>query len=166
MTTYAADTSVSVEKSRAEIESILARYGASRFGYMTDDRQAIIVFEANGKAVKFTLSFPDPKDEKFTKRWRVTGARRYYLGPASAEQAHKAWEQVCRARWRSLGLAVKAKLNSVAEGITSFEIEFLAHFVVPGGKTIGQHIIPQLDDMAKSGKMPRLQLTDGHTDIS
>lgn len=32
---YAKDTSVSVEKSRAEIETTLARYGAESFAYAT-----------------------------------------------------------------------------------------------------------------------------------
>lgn len=34
--TYADNTSVSVEKSRGEIERTLGRYGATAFGYMTE----------------------------------------------------------------------------------------------------------------------------------
>ena len=39
---YAKDTSVSVERSRAEIETTLTRYGATAFGYATDEGRAIV----------------------------------------------------------------------------------------------------------------------------
>lgn len=160
--TYAADTSVSVEKSRAEIESILGRYGASRFGYMTDENKAIVVFEANKKAVKFELPLPDKTDRRFTECVR----RGYYTGKKrSPEDAHKLWEQACRSRWRSLCLCIKAKLDMVSTNISSFEIEFLPHFVMPNGKTIGEQMVPQLEAMANNGTMPRLQLTPGTVDV-
>ncbi len=158
MITYAADTSVSVEKSRAEIETILGRYGATRFGYMMDDHGATIVFEANRKAVKFSL--PLPSKEAFATKKRYGKV----VALDSAEQ-HRQWEQACRSRWRSLALCIKAKLEAVAAGITTFEIEFLAHFVVAGNKTIGDKIVPQLEEMAKSGRIPRLQLTDSAHEI-
>lgn len=59
-------------------------------------------------------------------------------------QAHQAWEQACRQRWRALSLCIKAKLEAVAAGITTFEHEFLAHFLTGDGRTVGDHIIPQL----------------------
>ena len=51
MSTFAADTSVSVEKSRAEVERTLARYGATAFGYMTEPGRAVIMFEAHGRRI-------------------------------------------------------------------------------------------------------------------
>lgn len=59
---------------------------------------------------------------------------------------------------RSLCLCVKAKLEAVESGISSFESEFLAHFVVPGGKTFGEIAIPQLEEARISGKLPQLLL--------
>lgn len=161
MTSYAQDTSVSVERSRAEIESTLARYGANKFGYMTDERSAMIGFVMNEKAIKFTLPLPNPNAEEFTiieRTWggRPTGNRKQ----RPAEQAHKLWEQACRSRWRSLNLCIKAKLEAVAAGITTFETEFLAHIVLPGGKTVGQKLLPQIDEMQKTGKMPALLLNE------
>jgi hypothetical protein len=158
MTTYAQDTSVPVEKSLAEIEATLSRYGANKFAYMCDDCEAVIGFTAHGKFVKFTLPLPNPNaDEfciqKFTYRGRVTST-----APRAPEGQRKLWEQACRSRWRSLALCIKAKLEAVSAGITSFEAEFLAHFVVPGGGTIGDRVIPQLEEMRKSGRMPQLML--------
>ena len=49
MSIYAKGTSVSVEKSRGEIETILARYGASAFAYATNMGKAMIQFQANNQ---------------------------------------------------------------------------------------------------------------------
>lgn len=151
--TYAADTSVSVERSRAELESLLSRYGADQFGYMTDPRGAIIVFRLNKKTVRFNLPLPDKTAKDFTHFTRgrvvVTSHQR------SPEEAHKLWEQGCRSRWRSLVLCVKAKLEACSCGITTFEAEFLSHFVLENGETIGQAVLPKLDSIV-TGKMPLL----------
>lgn len=52
---FARDTDVSVEKSRAEIERILLRYGASRFAYYSDEHGAKIAFSAKGRRSMPTL---------------------------------------------------------------------------------------------------------------
>lgn len=157
---YASDTDVSVEKSRAELESILARYGASSFGYMTNDTKAILAFQAHGKAVKFILPMPNQADFKLAFRTylgrRVSGSD-YERSP---EQVQKLWEQACRSRWRALCLCVKAKLEAVEVGITSFEQEFLAHFVLPNGETFGDYAIPKIEAATKSGKMPTMSLME------
>jgi hypothetical protein len=49
---YAVQTSVSVEKSRAEIETILTRYGANKFAYFTEELKACIAFEISGKRIR------------------------------------------------------------------------------------------------------------------
>jgi len=60
------------------------------------------------------------------------------------DAAKRAYEQEVRRRWRSLVLAVKAKLVAVQDEIATFEQEFLAYAVAADGKTVGEHIIPQL----------------------
>lgn len=145
---YANQTSVRVEKSRGELERILAKYGANTFGYMSDSNRAIIAFKAHGKSVKFVL--PLPQMSEFSKN--AKGSRR------SSGAMLKATEQASRARWRALNLCVKAKLEAVECGITSFEQEFLAHFVLPNGETMGDYAIPMIEDATKSGKMPQLLL--------
>lgn len=160
MTTYAQDTSVSVERSRAEIESTLAKYGASRFGYMTHETAALIGFVMNGKSIKFVLPLPNPAGEEFTVATYMRAGRRRTGGQHPPEVARKLWEQACRSRWRSLNLCIKAKCECVASGITTFEEEFLAHIVMPGGQTIGQKLIPQIAEMQKGGKLPNFLLTE------
>lgn len=144
---YAADTQVSSEKSRAEIERTLRRYGATRFGYAWEEGSAVIVFEAQGRRVRFLLPMPDPQAREF----HFTPAQNRRRTPSAAEEA---WEQACRQRWRALLLVIKAKLEAVEAGITEFEDEFLAHIVLPGGGTVGQEIRPKLALAYSTGKMP------------
>lgn len=59
MSRYAKDTSVSVEKSRAEIETILNRYGADAFAYMSQPGRAAIGFRVGGRQLRFVLPIPD-----------------------------------------------------------------------------------------------------------
>lgn len=148
---YAADTDVPVERSRAEIERILTRYGADKFMVGSDQSKAMLAFQVKGKMIQFTLPLPDRQAKEF---W-FTPSRK---NKRHESDAYRAWEQACRSRWRALRLCIQAKLEAVACGITSFESEFLAHFVMPDGRTVGSHIIPQIEQVAKDGRMPSLLL--------
>ena len=67
---------------------------------------------------------------------------------------NEAYEQAVRQRWRALALVVKAKLEAIEAGITTFEEEFLAYIMLPDGQTVGQWIKPQVDDAYRLGTMP------------
>ncbi len=139
---YAKDTEISVEKTKGEIESLLMRKGAGRYMTMTDKLKAGIAFELHGKQIRFILPLPDISDKKF---WRTPTGRIRMNG--SEDAAFRAWEQACRSRWRGLFLNIKAKLEAVEIGITSFEAEFLAHFVLPSGATVGEEMLPRLAEI-------------------
>ncbi|WP_129138831.1 hypothetical protein [Modicisalibacter coralii] len=148
MARYAENTSVSSERSRAEIEQTLARYGADGFMYGWDGGTAVLAFQMHGRRIRFDLTMPDRNDEAYT--LTETGRER---APA---QAAKSWEQACRQRWRALALVIKAKLEAVESGITVFEEEFLAHIVLPGGNTVGRWMLPQVELSYETGQMPPL----------
>lgn len=143
---YASSTSVPVERSRMEIEATLRRYGASAFMAGFDDKRAFLMFEAYSRRVKFVLPMPKLDEFKTNKR----GQRR------TTQAQNNAHDQEIRRRWRALALAIKAKLEVVASGIGTFEDEFLAHIVLPDGKTVGDWIAPQLQATYDTGKMPPL----------
>ncbi len=147
MSQYAANTSVSVENSRAEIERTLTRYGAESFMYGWDQGHSVIQFVAEGRRIRFVLSLPDKASPEFTRHSR---------GTRTEEAAYKAWEQACRQRWRALALCIKAKLEAVESEISTFEDEFLAHTVLPDGTTAGEWLGPQLAEVYRTGTMPSL----------
>lgn len=129
---FAADTSVPMDRSIAEIRTTVRRYGATEFMHMESDAQAAIAFTMRGRRVLFRVPMPDPKDRAFTR----TEAQGKLRAPAAA---HAAWEQACRSRWRALALVIKAKLEAVEVGIVVFEDEFLANTVPPGSSvTLGE----------------------------
>src|SRR5688572_2295896 len=104
MTTYAAKTSVPVEKTKAEIERTLQRYGASSFMSGWDEERAVIGFVIVGRQIRFVITLPDRNDRRFTHHSR---------GRRTPESQMNEWEQACRQRWRALALVIKAKLEAV-----------------------------------------------------
>jgi len=54
------------------------------------------------------------------------------------------------------GLVIKAKLEAVETGITTFQDEFLAHIMLPDGSTVSEFVGPQLEIAYENGEMPRL----------
>ncbi len=149
MTIYAKGTSVSVEKSKAEIERTLQRYGATEFVYGTTPDRALVAFNIADRRVKFILPLPRRDSREFTH----TPDRGLERPPAGVL---KEWEQACREKWRSLALLIKAKLEAVESGITVFDEEFMAQIVLPNGKTVGEFMVPQITESYNSGSMPPL----------
>ena len=155
MSRYAANTSVSVAKSKGEIEDLLQRYGASQFVSGWDGDTAVVGFVFNGRHIRFDIALPSRTDKEFTRT--ETGRTR------STNQAHAAWEQANRARWRALLLVIKAKLEAVECGISTIELEFMAWTVVPGtNRTIAEFIEPQMAKAIETGRPPQLLLGPGN----
>lgn len=60
------------------------------------------------------------------------------------------------ARAAALHLIIKAKLELVASGDTTFDREFMADIMLPNGSTVATHLIPGIVEAYASGKMPLL----------
>lgn len=148
MSIYARETSVSVERSRAEIESTLTRYGATAFAYANNGEKAMVKFQADDRMIMFVLTLPDRKSPIFTHKGGKTHLRKF-----TEQESYSKWEQACRQKWRCLALSIKAKLETVESGIASFEDEFMSHIMMPDGKTLGHHMKPQIKTAYETGKM-------------
>lgn len=147
---YAEGTEVSSDRSRAEIERTLTRYGATSFSYGWQQDMAAIQFEKAGRRIRFVLPLPDREAEEF----RLTPTGRERTEPAAAKE----YEQAVRQRWRALALVIKAKLEAVAAGIVTFEDEFLAHTVLPSGRTVADDIAPAVEAAYAAGQVTPLQI--------
>lgn len=146
-TTYASNTDVSSSRSREEIEKTLMRYGATDFAYGWNETRAILGFVINGRQVRFILPMPDRKSQEFT----LTPAKRFRRTP---EEAAKAYEQAVKAKWRSLFLVIKAKLEAVSAQIVTFEQEFGMHMVLPDGQTVAEYVVPMVAQAYAEGTVP------------
>lgn len=149
MTRYAAQTEVTSDRSRNEIERTLQRYGADQFFYGWQDGGATLGFRMQSRRVQFILPLPDRNADEY----RFTPSRSY---ERSQKDWDAAYEQAIRQKWRALALVVKAKLEAVESGITSFEEEFLAHIVLPNGQRVGAFMVPQIATAYETGAMPPL----------
>jgi hypothetical protein len=135
---FASETTVSVERSEAEIKATLRRYGAVGFGVWEEPERAIIQFDCQQRRIRFVLPFPNRDDSQFQKT-PGKGLKR------TSTAALAEWEKACRQRWRALLLAIKAKLEAVDCGIAEFESEFLAYVVDPStNRTIGERVVPEV----------------------
>lgn len=142
MAEYAKNTAVNSESSRAEIERILTRWGADEYAYMMRATEAQVGFTYHGMRVRFVLPLPDRNDPEFTRHSR---------GQRTPSAASNAYEQAVRQKWRALALVVKAKLEAVESGISTFEEEFYAHLVLPNGQTIFEATAVEAEQMMQSG---------------
>ncbi len=153
---FAEGTTVPVERSRAEIETLLRRYGADQFVSGWDAGMAMIGFHARERTVRFILPIPSRTEKRFTHATRRLTGRLTREYPRTPEDALRQWEGECRRRWRSLALTIKAKLEAVETGIALFEQEFLANILMPDGRTVGEHVTPMIARAYTTGETPKL----------
>jgi hypothetical protein len=132
---YAQGTSVPIDRSKAELERCLVKYGADQCATGWSQEKAVVTFRMNNRHIRVLM----PLDTDST--------------PKAAQEN--------RRRWRALVLYVKAKLESVESEIVSFENAFMAHIVLPGGGTVGEVMKPQIEHAYQTGKMPPLLGYDG-----
>lgn len=144
---YASTTSVSSERSRAEIERVLVRWGADQFAYGWEPGKAMIQFRAEGRLIRFALPLPARDDPAFV----YTPAKHEVRSADAIDRLH---EQAVRSRWRALVLFVKAQLEAIDAGLVTFEDVFLAQTVLPDGSTTGEWMHPQIERAYASGQMP------------
>jgi len=147
---YAQGTEVPADRSRSQIEQALMRNGATSFAYGQTSMPPLarVMFEMADRRFRFDLPIPQPGERQFTHTAR--GQRRAETAAANEYQAE------IRRRWRALLLVIKAKLEAVASGIATLEEEFLAHIVLPDGRTFYEWARPQLEIVYAHGEMPAL----------
>lgn len=147
---YAEGTSVSPEKTRAEIERVVRHgHGGRSFSFFSDEDLGIetISFKLDNRQVRFSLPMPDPEDFLRDGRGRIRAK--------AAQQA--AYDQEIRRLWRCLLLIIKAKLEAVKSGARTVDEEFLADTVMGNGETVGRW----LNQLAETGHIPPLLLPAG-----
>lgn len=158
---YAENTSVSVSKTKGEIDDLLRRRGATGFGFFEEKTKAMIVFEMKDRRIRFDLPLPDRDGEQF----KYDGRKNL----RTPDKRYKAWEQVCRSKWRALFLCIKAKMESIESGIETFEDAFLAHIQMPDGYSVSEHVRPKIQQAYLTNTMQPLLTgprSDGGADIT
>lgn len=152
---FASDTSVPIERTKQEIESLVIARGGAGFSSGWKGNTSKIEFIIHDRHVRFVLPLPDPNDKEFTKRARHGRA-------PSPGVIRGRWEQECRSCWRALLLAIKAKLEAVDRKISVFDSEFFSFIVNPQtNRTYGEELLPQVESHYKGITTGQLRLGTG-----
>jgi len=151
MSLYASATGVSVDRSKAEMEKLLLRYGADQFMSGTDmsNARAVVSFRYSGLPVRVSLSLPNPEDKAF--RETPSGRRR-----RDEQSARREWEKACRQQWRVLRLLIQAQLEAIENKIVKPHEAFLPWIMLPNRKTVGEMYEAEILPALESGRMPKL----------
>jgi hypothetical protein len=144
---YAERTEVGADKSKAEIEKALTRWGADSFVYGWERDLVRVGFRMRGRHVLLRLPLPDRGEFALTPsgKWERT-----------EREQRTAYDRAIRQCWRALLLIIKAKLEAIDAGVATFEDEWLPHTLLPSGETVADWLQPQVEEAYRSGEMPAL----------
>lgn len=125
------ETKTPVDRSRAELERILLRYGCRR---ITIDREFDEEQDETGVEIRFELYDHEKEIQvpvMFTINYRRI-AQLLYAIPDGDEMPMTHWNQAKRVAWRNLVLWVDAALAAAQTGIKPLSECFLADIQIPG----------------------------------
>jgi hypothetical protein len=136
---YALGTTVDVSRSRAEIDALLCKHGASATAILNDDEKSIAAVAFTMKGARFRIELPLPRPEDAGPERGKEPRGWAYLDPVARERWRtERLTQLRRERWRALLLLIKSKLEIVRLGLFPLEHEFMANLVLPDGAVVHQ----------------------------
>lgn len=153
---YAEQTKVPVEKTRAELDLLLQKHGASQRAIFADDLNGVAcaAFVLSGRNIRVAMSLPSveqvPDHTKVPRGWR------YWSCDQRLEWCRQHHDQIVRSRWRGLVLLIRAKLEAIADSRSTVEREFLADVLLPNGQTVAQLVAGSIDEAYRTGEVPPL----------
>lgn len=147
---YAEGTSVSISRSREEIERMLKKHKATGFLYGDQGDRAAIAFELKGRRYRMELHYPE-KDTL-----NIGGHNQYTSHLSHTERIENAYEKEKQRLWRGLALLIRGKLEAVASEIVTIEKELGWYTVMPNNQAAGEWLEPQLEEVYRTQKMPPL----------
>ncbi len=148
---YAKGTRVSTDRSKAEVERTIARYGGDDIvtGRSSRKAEAFVQFRYANLPLEIRIRLPNPLDDRF---WRTPAGRRR----RNKVQAATLWEKECRQQWRVLVLLIKANLEAVENGLLKAQEVFLPWLMGPRGKSLARELEEHVERWLETGDMPKM----------
>ena len=148
---YAEGTQVPVEKTQAEISTLLTKMGVIQQMTAQTVDAITVAFVLRGVAYRLTVPKPDPTLPAFT-RVKINACS---WKPANAQQVGEKVALETARRLRALGALIKARMVAVQEGIITVEQAFIGDIVVgANGQTLADHALPQIAKAIEEGRQP------------
>lgn len=131
------ENATSGQRAMAEIQTILQKFGCSKFGTMLDfDAGTLVVqFERQGQRVSFPANF-----KGYAAKWLKENPWSSRRQSSREEYERRALEIGSMAVYSILRDWIKAQTVAVETGLTSFEDVFMAHLLLPNGKRVSEEI--------------------------
>lgn len=148
---YAADTTVPVERTQAEIGTLLAKHGATARASGVDDTtgRATVIFALAGRRIRVEAPLHPTTEATPRGWWGWTEAKKRTWTASNRQQRE-------RATWRGILLLLRAKLEAVEGGYSTVDREFLADVLLPGGRSVGQMVSAVVETAYRTGVPPGL----------
>lgn len=134
---FAKKTEVPMHKTQMEIRVMLTKAGAESYATFEERGSAMVAFRLSGRNIRIKIKLVMPNANE-----TANGAKQR--------------EQIDRTAWRALKLVIHAKLESVESKIETLEEAFLAHVVMPSGRTVYEEIREPIAIDYKGGNVPLL----------
>src|SRR4029453_10050227 len=115
MARYAKNSKVTVDQSRADIQSVVARFGCHFDGFVHETFRSIVCFRGHGRWVRFVVPIKTKNDP-----------------------------QIEPELWGGVLAGIKGRLINVKDGVETFEEAFYAHLVTETGKRVFEEAKPKL----------------------
>jgi hypothetical protein len=147
---FAASTTVSTDQTLREIKDVIRKYGGRNVHVGESDHRLVFAFEHgdadDSRLVRFEQYLPTVEDYALDSRRRA-------LAPKQAQQAY---EKAMRQRYRILLAVIRFRFEQFLAGIYTFDETFALEIVMPDGRTVAQHVVPQVAEAYTSGHTPKL----------
>lgn len=152
MRTFAQDTTVSISRTRVEIDELLRAWKADAIQW-TDELKAnrctlrfMWEHEGNTYRARFTITLPS-----YDKLRPL--AKNKQTGQVSEPKFNKLWQARGQQEHRVLLLWLKASFNAVNAGIVPVESVFLPYLENDEGRTVAELFVPTLGKLAVRGEL-------------
>ena len=159
MTRYAQQTTVSVAKSRGEIDALLRQWGCDGIRWTDHYSRGIVALEFLWHRdnvdylARFSIQLPD--DKALRAEARHATSSRFLPAKFAKLQAGRG-----RQEHRLLLLWLKAALNAVEAGIIEAETIFLPFLVGRDGQTVAEAALPRLQTLLVDGSRALLGIPE------
>jgi hypothetical protein len=108
---------------------MLTDHGAYGFRCASEQGKAAVAFSSDDRRFRLVLSLPGSEAPS-------SGRAGSPLAQDGTPPGSRTAQEVARRRWRQLSSLIRAKLEAVDSGIVTFDEEFFAYMVMPGGGTV------------------------------
>lgn len=134
------ESATSGEKALGEMQKLLRAFGCSKFGSMVDDDAGtlLVQFEYRGRPVSVQAS-----TKGYAAAWLKAHPHSSRMHTSHSQHQRKALDIASVAVYSILRDWIKGQITAIETGVLSFEGAFLGQLLLPGGKTVLQHVETQ-----------------------